>query len=327
MKLSNLLFFVSYAIIVKGDTMRRFLWGCFFVCLIGIILVNKDEIANFILSNYYTDEVAYFDEPNEYFKSIDYSFVQNTDSLYPSSRQDILNIIYSSLNRGSDSVTFYCDSHYSSCIDDVNDIAENSLYLSTINNLVHPFNSYSNIHFTINTYGKVSIDISRNYSDADILLVNNKIDEIMDSIISDDMSVYDKILVFHDYIVNNTVYDNSVNINNQMNSDTNSNNALGLLYENKAICSGYSDTMAIFLSRLGLNNYRISSDLHIWNLVFFENEWKHIDITWDDPVTNNGVDVLLHDFFLIDTDELFEKEKLYEKDNHSFDKRLYLEAL
>lgn len=306
--------------------MRKFLFLLFLVCILGICYTKRYDIADWILKNYDNTSDVVFGDSNEYYKDYNYGFVQITDNLYPSNRQDIMNIIYTSLNRGLDEVTFYCSDGYDSCVDDVNDIAENSLYLSTINNLVHPFNSYSKIHFTITTYGKISISISKNYSDAEILLINNRIDEITSSIFKDNMSDYDRILAFHDYVVNNTSYDSSVSLDNQLNSNNKSNNAIGLLFNNMAICSGYSDVMAIFLSKYGYNNYKISSDEHIWNLVYFDGRWLHIDATWDDPVTANGQNVLLHDFFLVDTNSLYDKEKVYEKNNHIFNRSFYVEA-
>ena len=305
--------------------MKRFLFFVFLVCLFFIVYTHRDDIVNFIIKDYIDRDNVVFGDANSYYKDYDYGFVQNTTSLFPKNRQDVLNIIYTTLNRGLDNVTFYCD--YDECLSEVNDIAENSLYLSTINNLVHPYNSYSNISFEMNNSGKVHINVSRIYSDSSIFMVNDRIKEITDSIITDDMSTYDKILAFHDYIVDHTVYDSSVSINNQLSSGTNSNNAVGLLFEGKAICSGYSDVMAVFLNMYGVNNYKISSDEHIWNLVNIDGEWKHIDVTWDDPITSNGANILLHDFFLISTDDLFIKESSFDKDNHQFDKNLYLEAM
>ena len=81
--------------------------------------------------------------------------------------------------------------------------------------------------------------------------------------------------------------------------------------------------MKLFLDRLHIPNYKISSENHIWNLVKLDNEWYHLDLTWDDPVTSTGEDVLEYDYFLITTDEL---EKL-ETDQHIFDKNIYTEAL
>ena len=305
--------------------MKKVFFYAVLILALFFTIKYKTEITNFIMKNT-IDKNIQFGEPNAYYKNFDYSFVQNTESLYPSNHQAILNIIYSTLNRGLDEVTFYCADGYDECLNDVNSIAENSVYLSTINNLVHPYNSYSNIYFTISDYGKVNIKISKIYSDSDIQMINSKIDQIESSIINDSMSMYDRILAFHDYVVNNTSYDGSVNIHNQSYIDTNSNSAVGVLFEGKAICSGYSDAMAIFLNRYGINNYKISSDLHIWNLVYIDGEWKHIDVTWDDPVTNTGTDILLHDFFLLDTDSLLDKESSLGENNHIFDRSLYFEA-
>ena len=306
--------------------MKKFIVFLFLVCIFGIVYVNRNSIINFVLRNVVSKNEVVFAEPNEYYKDYDYIYVQNTTNLYPSSKHDILNIIYSTLNRGVDEVVFYCADGYNDCINDINNIAEDSLVLATINNFVHPYNSYSKIYFSINDYGKVKINVSKNYSDEDIELINNKLDEILDSLFYDGMSDYDKIKAFHDYIINNTSYDSSVSIESQIYNKTDSSIAKGLLFNGKAICSGYSDTMAIFLNKLGINNYKISSDEHIWNLVYIDGSWKHIDATWDDPITVDGRNVLIHDFFLLSTDDLFNKEKNIEKNNHQFDRSLYLEA-
>lgn len=306
--------------------MKKLLCFLFLLIILFFVYVKRDYIINFVMKNYIDNEYIVFGEPNSYYRDYNYAYVQNTTDLTPENKQDILNIIYTTLNRGLNEITFYCGNDYPSCINDVNDIAEDNMYLSTINNLVHPFNSYSNIYFTITSYGKIHVNVSRIYSNSDIEFVNKKIDEISSSIIDDDMSVYDKIKTFHDYIIDHTVYDSSISIENQLSSGTNSNNAFGLLLNGKAICSGYSDVMAIFLNRYGINNYKISSDEHIWNLVYYNNEWKHIDVTWDDPVTSDGTDVLLHDFFLIDSDVLFEKESSFDKNEHQFNSEFYAEA-
>ena len=73
---------------------------------------------------------------------------------------------------------------------------------------------------------------------------------------------------------------------------------------------------------LNIPNYKISSENHIWNLVNVDNNWYHLDLTWDDPVTSNGTDVLEYDYFLITTTELEELES----DQHNFDIKIYKEA-
>lgn len=305
---------------------KRFLVLIFCLFLFYVVYLKRDYIVFFVMKNIIDKNEIYLGDRNSYYKDVDYGFVQNSSNLNPKNSQDILNIIYSTLNRGVDGVTFYCPLEYESCINDVNEIADNNIFLSTINNLVHPFNSYNNIYFTITSYRKVHIDVSRIYPDSFISMIENKVNDISNSIINSDMSIYDKIQAYHDYLVNNTYYDSSISESQELLPGNNSNNAYGVLFDNKAICSGYSDAMAIFLTKLGLNNYKISSEKHIWNLVYFDGSWKHIDVTWDDPVTNDGSNVLLHDFFLIDTNQLLEKESSLGKNEHSFDKTLYLEA-
>ena len=80
--------------------------------------------------------------------------------------------------------------------------------------------------------------------------------------------------------------------------------------------------MSIYLYLLNIPNYRISTNDHVWNLVFVDNEWKHLDLTWDDPVTSDGSRQLLYQYFLID------KKTLHELDSsqHNYNEEVYLEA-
>ena len=79
--------------------------------------------------------------------------------------------------------------------------------------------------------------------------------------------------------------------------------------------------MALFLDYYKIPNFKIISENHIWNAVFVDNKWYHLDLTWDDPVSNNGKDVLEYTFFLISSDELND----IEKEQHVFDKEVFSE--
>ena len=133
------------------------------------------------------------------------------------------------------------------------------------------------------------------------------------------MTTRDKIKTIHDYIINNTDYDElkTKNINDET---YRSNTAYGVLIQGYGICSGYADTMAIFLNELDIENYKISNETHIWNLVYINGVWKHLDATWDDPISEFNAN--RDTYFLISYDEL---TKLND-DTHSFDKSVYKEA-
>ena len=253
-------------------------------------------------------------EKNAYTRNYDFSFVQNTDNFTPKNHQDILNIIYTAFNNGWTDFTFFCPR------------SDNTI-VSNINNSVGTYNSYNNIVVNYNSFGRVNIKVDKLYSDDDIRVINEKLDEIYNNIIKPEMTDEEKIKAFHDYIINNTSYDEERS-NEIKNNGKNislkhpSNTAYGPLFTGKAICGGYTDVMALFLDKLGLKNYKVSSEKHIWNLVYINDEWKHLDLTWDDPVVNTGANILIDTYFLIDTETLLKSETT----QHNFNDKVFVEA-
>jgi len=262
-------------------------------------------------------------ENNEYFRNESWNYVQLTNNFNPSNIQDIMNIFYTALDSGWDEVTYYCADEYINCIKDTENITNDNYILSNINNFVSTYNSYNRIFVNYNSIGRVNITFERIYNKQQIEAINRKIDLIIKNIINDNMSDEEKIKTIHDYIINNTKYDEErANIVKSGTYDTllhSSNTAYGALFNGKAICGGYTDTMALFLDKLGFKNYKISTNSHIWNVVYINGTWKHLDLTWDDPVTNTGEDILEYNFFLISDEELENKNT----SQHNYDKSIY----
>lgn len=67
------------------------------------------------------------------------------------------------------------------------------------------------------------------------------------------------------------------------------------------------DSMAVFLGKMGIKNIKISNISHVWNLVYLNGAWFHLDLTWDDPVVNTNENLLLHNYFLITNTDLQRK--------------------
>lgn len=288
--------------------------------LLSLFLVwfFQKPIVNFILDNFiYNDEII-LGTDNQYKRDYNYSFVQTTDNFVPSNRQDIINIIYTFLDRGWNEFSFFCPEEYQECQSDVEEITNDQELLSNVNNFVHPFNSYKKLLISINNRGKVTLVNQKLYNNDEINIINQKVDQIINSLIKNDMTDQEKIKVIHDYIINNTVYD-KVSTNNNTNT---SHTAYGVLISGKGICGGYSDAMAIFLNRLKLNNYKIASANHVWNYVKLDDKWYHLDLTWDDPVSTSGENILTHNFFLITTTSLEQKTTT----QHEYNKNIYIEA-
>lgn len=291
--------------------------GLFLTCLI-----YNDEIISYLV-NSFTDfhKDASDIENNTYASNNSYNYVQLTNDFVPKNKKDILNIYYTVINSGMNTFTFYCPNEYKNCIKDIDSISNNQVLLTNINNFVPVYNSFQNIDTEFDSLGKVTINIVHNYTDKQISEIEEKINNVYKDIIDDNMTNEKIIKSIHDYIINNTKYDidRSDNKVTKYHSDI----AYGALIENYAICGGYADSMKLFLDKLDIPNYKISSENHIWNLVKLDDKWYHLDLTWDDPVTSTGEDVLEYDYFLITTEDL---EKL-ETDQHIFDKTIYTEAI
>ncbi len=245
-----------------------------------------------------------------------YGYVKKTDNFNAKSRQDILNILYTALNEGADKFGFYCD--YSECENDLKKLLNNGV-LSYVQDYIHPYNTFKGMRYTLSN-DFVLVEVTKTYSNSDIAKLENKVNSIMSSKVTSSLSLTEKIKVLHDYLVENTSY--------QDNGSTAQQTALGPLFNGKSVCEGYAHAMAIFLNRLKVPNYRVSvPGVHMWNLVYAGGKWKHLDVTWDDPITTdpsgNRKEILRHDFFLISSSEVKNQDV---GDNHAFDKNIFKEA-
>lgn len=303
--------------------MKKLLTTIILLLTIGFIFTNYKSLMKMVMQNVVDKDYNITRENNEYFRNENWNYVQLTNNFNPSNIQDIMNIFYTALDSGWDEVTYYCADEYINCIKDTENITNDNYILSNINNFVSTYNSYNRIFVNYNSIGRVNITFERIYNKQQIEAINRKIDLIIKNIINDNMSDEEKIKAIHDYIINNTKYDEErANIVKSGTYDTllhSSNTAYGALFNGKAICGGYTDTMALFLDKLGFKNYKISTNSHIWNVVYINGTWKHLDLTWDDPVTNTGEDILEYNFFLISDEELENKNT----SQHNYDKSIY----
>ena len=295
----------------------------YLIMLVIIILtfIYREEITNYVTNNIIKQEKQEELKYNDYARKQDYKYVSIANDLKINSKDEIKNIFYTILDSGIDSYSFYCDSDYKNCTKDVEHFFNDKDNLSEINNFVHPYNSFKNIKISVTNYGKITLNITHVYNKDEISVVNDQIDTFIKDNINDSMNNEEKIKSFHDYIVNNTKFDTEIeNSSDRLNST--SYTAYGLLINHKAICGGYTDTMAIYLDKINIPNLRISTNEHVWNLVYLNDKWLNLDVTWDDPVTSNGTDMLMYDYYLIDTNTLLSKDTT----QHNFNKEIYLEA-
>ena len=255
---------------------------------------------------------------NEYFLKDNFSYVNNYTDNDVSNKKQMIDLIYYFINSGANQIDAYCVKEYTDCIKDLESISADQESLSIFNNFVHPYNSFSKLSFSYDKYGNFTITNNKIYSDDMINEINKVIDKYINENISSNLDDNEKLKLIHDFIIDNTKYD-KLKVDNITDETYDSENAYGVLIEHYGICSGYADAMAIFLNKLGIINYKISNDEHIWNLAYVNNKWVHIDLTWDDPVTEN--DVNRTDYFMINTKTL---QSLDEE--HDFNTYIFEEA-
>ena len=300
--------------------MKRIVFILVIVFIFFIAFHYKENIINYY-NKYFikNDRVPTTLVKNGNYRDYNFNYVSNTTNFTPHNKQDILNIYYTVINSGMSNFTFYCDPDYETCLDDVKDIGNSQVTISNINNFVHPYNGFKDLETGFGKNGKITLKINRNYTDDMKLIIDYKVDDIIKKYISKDMTKREKIKTIHDYIINNTKYDQERSDKNiiKYKSDT----AYGALIEGYALCGGYTDSMMLFLEKFGVKSYRISSDNHIWNYVYLDNTWYNLDLTWDDPITSDGKDILEDNFFLISDSKLLELDTK----EHTFDKTVYSE--
>lgn len=301
--------------------MRKTLYFLFLLLILICAYFNREKINTFYMQNISSwTRKTVLPEKNEYNRKYKYEYLKETDNFIIEDKNQIKDVYYTIINSGLDKYTFYCSLNYQGCINDVKQIANNQVTLSNINSFVHPYNSFSSIETTYNSRGKINIKINKSYTQKQIDEINIKMKEILEKLnIKEINDKKEAIKLIHDYIINNSKYDTQKSDKNITNYA--SNIAYGPLLEGYGLCGGYTDSMALFLDYLDIPNFKVISENHIWNAVYIDNEWYHLDLTWDDPVTSNNTDVLEYNFFLIKTKSLEELET----NQHVFDKEVFKE--
>lgn len=291
--------------------------GSFVITFITVCTIFQNDISFLITSRRVERSYGNIEE-NHYFLEDHFDYVENYESAEVHSKEDLINSIYYLINSGVTVAKRYCAKDYANCYQDMEMVSSDTELLSILNNYVHPFNSFDSIVFNFD-HDVIEIEIKHTYMDEDIVALNKVVDSIINEQITSNMSTRDKIKKIHDYIINHTEYD-TLKTENIKDNTYKSNTAYGVLIQGYGICSGYSDAMKLFLDRLNIINYKISNNQHIWNLVYLDGKWLHLDLTWDDPVSDKNI--TRDNYFLISVETL---EKL-DDDVHYFNSTIFSEA-
>ena len=143
--------------------------------------------------------------------------------------------------------------------------------------------------------GTVTLEMTLNYdmTASEAAQVQERVNEVIRDM-PRNLDEVGKVKYINDYVVSQTAY----NLESQASPYT----PYSILFNGEGVCEGYALTTLLLLEAAGIEARYISgevpSGLHAWNLVRVNNEWYHLDTTWNDPVPNqpgNG----RYDYFLV----------------------------
>lgn len=140
-------------------------------------------------------------------------------------------------------------------------------------------------------------------------------------------SDYDKALFVHDYLVEHTCYDLQGSMQDGFQL---CHTAYGALVNHSAVCMGYAAAYQYLLRELGVHcmlaggtaqsslkeNFPQLDDSHVWNCVELDGEYYWVDVTWDDPLDQNGQEIggpVRHEYCFVDDNKIFEERTLSEE--------------
>lgn len=110
---------------------------------------------------------------------------------------------------------------------------------------------------------------------------------VLDEIITEDMSDYEKELAVYDWMTHNLAFDSGsllVVPDTQADCD----NPYGVLKYHNAVCVGYATTFRLFMQMMDIECMVVHDSYlsHSWDLVKLDGEWYHTDIYSDAGVGN-----------------------------------------
>lgn len=118
-------------------------------------------------------------------------------------------------------------------------------------------------------------------------LLKSRVDYAL-SYVNEDMTDLEKALTLHDFLVTTCDYDYENYDNGFLQYDVYT--VWGVLVDERAVCQGYAQAYSALLKEVGIDSIVVSSsDMeHAWNMVYIDEYWYHVDVTWDDPVFTAG---------------------------------------
>lgn len=156
--------------------------------------------------------------------------------------------------------------------------------------------TYSDRTGYIETYS-----VNYQYEPNEIVMHKAEMESVADVIVSgidDGSSNLEKALFVHDYLALHCKYAKEIK---EGGYSQEAHTSYGCLVEGEAVCDGYSDAFSYIMQNcFHIPCKTIISEKmnHAWNIIYINNNWYHIDLTWDDP-TKDIIGNVSHEYFML----------------------------
>lgn len=167
-------------------------------------------------------------------------------------------------------------------------LKENEYLANTVGRAVYRVSGYSG-NYTFS----VKVDLRESKAQREYVKTETK--AVVQSLIHSGMGDTEKAKAIHDYVVKHLAYDMSYQARTTYEA----------LANRSAVCQGYALLTYQLFKEAGMDVRLVTGRvhdgaLHTWNLVKIDNNWYHIDTTWDDPVPDRPGKVSYQYFKLSD---------------------------
>ena len=176
------------------------------------------------------------------------------------------------------------------CINEQNvDLSAYSLTKSELATIYHklyddlrlPWYSAYNYSYTYYTASGLVAQFQPRYypvTESEKLRYEQRIAEIIDECTDEKMDQWQKALSVHDYIATHCAYDEALVYRR----------GYDMILRGTTVCTGYAEVYGDIMNRLGIPCVMVRSEGmdHCWNLIQLYGNWYHVDVTWDDPITD-----------------------------------------
>ena len=125
-------------------------------------------------------------------------------------------------------------------------------------------------------------------------LLQAKVNAVIQECIQPEMTTYEKALALHNWVIDNVEYDDVDGPGGEGHS------AYDAIVLGRGVCQAYATGYAALLDAAGITNaYEYGYD-HVWNLVQMNDQWYHIDCTWNDSTSKSNTYLFLPNDALAD---------------------------